>query len=290
MRRSISAVPVLGLLVALSVAPVSAGTGSVSIGNGGADGEIGDSFSTVDGGPWLWNGMCDGDVGTLFDSRIGWIESRTALEFPITTLPAGATITGATLTLSHAWGNGLDTIAIYGYAGDGTIDAADMVVTGPSVTFPAGTTPIIEDHDVTALLTPGVVAAGWAGFSLRAEPPNFVEPGSGHSFECPTNLHFPILTIEYETEDPDEDLDGVPDPDDLCPGTVTDSFPQLSEKRYSYDGTGLVSGLAGNPQYTIQQTGGCSAMQIIAAMGLGAGHEKFGLTRGALEEWIAALP
>jgi hypothetical protein len=289
MRQLISGLAALGLLMAFSVAPVSAGTGSISIGNGGADGETGDSFSTVDGGPWSWNGMCDGDVGTLFDSRIGWIESRTAFEFPITELPDGATITGATLTLSHAWGNGLDTIAIYGYAGDGTVNAADMVVTGPSVSFQAGTTYITEDHDVTALLTSAVVASGWAGFSLRAEPPNFVEPGSGHSFGCPRNIDFPILTIHYASEDPDEDLDGVPDPDDVCPGTVPDSFPQLSENRYSYDGTGLVSGLAGNPSYTIQQTGGCSAMQIIAAMGLGGGHEKFGLSRSALEAWIAAL-
>lgn len=288
MRQLFSGLAVLGLLVALLVAPVSAGTGLVSIGNGGADGEIGDSFSTVDGGQWLWNGMCDGDVGTLFDSRIGWIESRTALEFPITTLPAGATITSATLALSHAYGNASETIAMYGYPGDGTISDADMVVTGPSVTF-ASATPVYEDHDVTALLTPEVIASGWAGFSLRAEPPVFVDPGSAHAFECPTMLHFPVLTIEYITEDPDEDLDGVVDADDLCPGTVTDAFRQLMDNRYSYDGTALVSGLSGNPPHTIQETGGCSAMQIIAAMDLGAGHARHGLSRSALEAWIAAL-
>jgi hypothetical protein len=291
MRQLISGLTVLGLLVALSVAPVSAGTGSISIGNGGDDGEIGDSFFSVDFGQlWRWSGLCDGDVGTAFDTHFNaWVEARTALEFPITGLPAEATITSATLSLSHAYGNETETLAIYGYAGDGTIDAADVVVTGTPVTF-ASATPVVENHDVTAFITPDVIAAGWAGFSIRAEPPIFEGTGSAHAIECPSMLHYPILTIEYVTEDPDEDLDGVPDPDDLCPGTVTDSFPQLSENRYSYDGTGLVSALAGNPPYTIEQTGGCSAMQIIAAMELGGGHEKFGLSRGALEEWIAALP
>jgi len=88
---------------------------------------------------------------------------------------------------------------------------------------------------------------------------------------------------------PDEDHDGVLDADDVCPGTVTDAFPQLMPNRYSYDRTELVSGHPKNPPRSIQETGGCSAMQIIAAMGLGAGHERFGLSRSALEAWIAAL-
>jgi len=88
---------------------------------------------------------------------------------------------------------------------------------------------------------------------------------------------------------PDEDDDGVLDGDDECPGTVTDAFPRLMANRYSYDGTALVSGLPNNPPHAIQETGGCSAMQIIAAMGLGAGHERFGLSRSALEAWIASL-
>jgi len=88
---------------------------------------------------------------------------------------------------------------------------------------------------------------------------------------------------------PDEDHDGVLDGDDVCPGTVTDGFPQLMANRYSYDGTALVSGRSSNPPHTIQETGGCSATQIIAAMGLGPGHQRFGLSRSALEAWIAAL-
>lgn len=88
----------------------------------------------------------------------------------------------------------------------------------------------------------------------------------------------------------DEDNDGVPDGDDQCPGTVPDAFPELKANRYAYDGTALVSGHPHNPSRTIQETGGCSAAQIIEAMGLGAGHEKFGLSRSALEAWIAGVP
>lgn len=279
----------LTLLLAISVAPVSAGTASISIGNGGADGEIGDGFSSINGGPWQWNGMCDGDVGTAFFIDQGWwVEARMVLEFPIIGLPAEATITSATLSLSHAVGSASDTIAIYGYPGDGTTDAGDVVVTGTPILFSSAAR-IIDHHDVTALLTPAVLAAGWAGFSLRAEPPIFTDLGSAHAFECPSMLHYPILTIEYFIEDPDGDLDGVIDADDLCPETVVDTFPQLMDNRYSYDGTALVSGLSSNQPHTIQETGGCSASQIIAATGLGGSHERFGLLRSKLEAWIASL-
>jgi hypothetical protein len=278
----------MGLLLAVSVAPVSAGTGSISMGNGGADGEIGLGMVSIDGGPWHSENLC-GDVGTLYDIHLeAWVEGRTSLEFPISALPAAATITSATLSLSHSGGNASETIAIYGYAGNGTIDPDDMVVTGTPIVF-SSAAPVVDDHDVTTMLTPEVISAGWFGFSIRAEPPVFTDLGSAHSFECPEHLHYPVLTIEYETEDTDEDLDGVIDGDDLCPGTVIDTFPQLMDNRYSYDGTALVSGLSSNQPHTIQETGGCSASQIIAAMGLGGSHERFGLLRSRLEAWIAAL-
>ncbi len=90
-------------------------------------------------------------------------------------------MTSATLSLRHATGNASEPIAIYGYAGNGTMEEADVVVTGVPITF-ASASPVYEHHDVTALLTPDVFAAGWAGFSLRAEPPVFEGSGSGHDF------------------------------------------------------------------------------------------------------------
>jgi hypothetical protein len=41
--------------------------------------------------------------------------------------------------------------------------------------------------------------------------------------------------------------------------------------------------------YTLAHTAGCSGTQIIALQGLGSGHTKHGISKGALEEFIATL-
>src|SRR3546814_15699645 len=72
---------------------------------------------------------------------------------------------------------------------------------------------------------------------------------------------------------------------DVCSSDpVIDTFPRLKANRYSYDGTAVLSGFARSPSHSIQETGGCSAMQIIAVMGLGIGQQEFGLSRGRTEE------
>lgn len=71
----------------------------------------------------------------------------------------------------------------------------------------------------------------------------------------------------------DADDDGVPDADDLCPGTTDDSAPDgLKPNRNWLDATA---------------TFGCSPTQIIDDAGLGRGHSKFGISTGALADWIA---
>lgn len=89
----------------------------------------------------------------------------------------------------------------------------------------------------------------------------------------------------------DTDGDGVDDPDDLCPGTVDDTPTRhLKPNRFaaSISDGGLVDG-SGNLGFTFSQTGGCSGQQIIEAVGLGLGHEKFGLSTGAVDDWVASL-
>jgi len=39
--------------------------------------------------------------------------------------------------------------------------------------------------------------------------------------------------------------------------------------------------------YTAVDTTGCSCEQIIAALGLGAGHTKHGCSISAMDEWVA---
>ena len=41
--------------------------------------------------------------------------------------------------------------------------------------------------------------------------------------------------------------------------------------------------------FTTTDTGGCSCEQIIAALGLGKGHYKFGCSISAMEAWVALV-
>ncbi len=95
----------------------------------------------------------------------------------------------------------------------------------------------------------------------------------------------------------DEDGDGVLDPVDVCPGTeIPESVPteRLGTNRWALvDGDGIFDsthpqmGRKGNVSgLTIWDTGGCSCEQIIDALGLGKGHEKFGCSTGIMRTWI----
>jgi predicted extracellular nuclease len=99
----------------------------------------------------------------------------------------------------------------------------------------------------------------------------------------------------------DADLDGVPNDLDMCPGTVIpESVPtqRLGTNRWALvddDGvfdTSPPRGGGGGPAllFTIDDTAGCSCEQIIGELDLGKGHEKFGCSSGAMEDWIFSLP
>jgi hypothetical protein len=101
----------------------------------------------------------------------------------------------------------------------------------------------------------------------------------------------------------DDDGDGVPNPVDVCPGTlIPELVPTLSlgVNRYalvdedgSFDTTqpGQRSMKAPSQSgpislFTVGDTGGCSCEQIIDAQHLGKGHEKFGCSLGAMRNWV----
>jgi hypothetical protein len=90
----------------------------------------------------------------------------------------------------------------------------------------------------------------------------------------------------------DSDADGVPEDIDRCPGTaIPEAVPTQGLKPNHWalvNGDGIFD-TAGTPAspFTIQQTGGCSCEQIIAALGLGNGQRKHGCSKGTLEDWIA---
>jgi hypothetical protein len=82
---------------------------------------------------------------------------------------------------------------------------------------------------------------------------------------------------------------------DSCPATVIpESVPSVRLGTNSWalvDGDGYFDTTTPNGKppkrsYSLQDTAGCSCEQIIEALHLGEGHQKFGCSNGAMENWI----
>ena len=99
----------------------------------------------------------------------------------------------------------------------------------------------------------------------------------------------------------DQDEDGVPDSEDLCPDTVIPEFvptQELKANRWALadDNREFDTGISkskGKGQdkkparsFTTADTKGCSCDQIIGVLGLGGGHEKFGCNTDAMDQFI----
>lgn len=89
----------------------------------------------------------------------------------------------------------------------------------------------------------------------------------------------------------DEDNDGVPDADDACPGTTLGDAPSdpMKNRHFANAQGQFVDGAGNDSGIDIFATAGCDEDQIIDALGLGQGHERFGLPKGAIQNWIAGL-
>jgi len=96
----------------------------------------------------------------------------------------------------------------------------------------------------------------------------------------------------------DSDGDGVPDGQDRCEQTRMPEPPPsegLGMNRWALiDGDGKFDTRTANDKepkrtFTLQDTGGCSCMQIIEKLGLGEGHRKHGCSTGEMEQWIKSL-
>jgi hypothetical protein len=93
----------------------------------------------------------------------------------------------------------------------------------------------------------------------------------------------------------DSDGDGVLDDVDVCPGTVipegvpTDHLGvnhfALVDGDFIFDTT-PPNGKGPEASFTTEDTAGCSCEQIIEALHLGKGHEKFGCSLGAMRNWV----
>jgi hypothetical protein len=116
------------------------------------------------------------------------------------------------------------------------------------------------------------------------------------------------LVAEGASGQGDADADGVSDASDVCADTTFTAGPvkpklndhpaepkhnqnpaKLKANHYwSTSEAGFVE-RTGAIGYTLEETGGCSAEQIIAAAGLGKGHMKNGISIGAMKKWVASL-
>ena len=181
----------LGTLVLAAFGGAVLGGGlSISIGNGGADGEVGEGFDNVIGTGW-------DPIPTCRAGNDFFTEYRFVLEFPLDALPDEATITGATLAIRAVTGAQSGQTAVRGYAGDGTVSADDALVSGsPVLITPA--TDLRETYDVSSLMSPQMLTSGWAGFSFRHDP----LVGAIGTWDCPDAADFPILTVEYALPGP----------------------------------------------------------------------------------------
>jgi endonuclease/exonuclease/phosphatase family metal-dependent hydrolase len=95
--------------------------------------------------------------------------------------------------------------------------------------------------------------------------------------------------------DKDEDADGVPNDNDVCPGTVIpEGVPtvRLGVNRWALtDEDGIfdtTSSRGRGPKlgFTVGDTAGCSCEQIIAELGVGNGHTMFGCSNGVMRNWV----
>lgn len=156
---------------------------------------------------------CQLDSGQATVTLSPFFEERAALEFALAGLPSGATITAATLTVHvpavplPAAPNFAD---VHGYAGDGTITAADLIVSNLVASFQvnvAGPIDIALDPAfIQGLLT---ADADFAGFMLR----NVTNPSGVFSIWTVDSLapqYNPYITIDYTI---DHQL--VPEPSSL---------------------------------------------------------------------------
>lgn len=163
-----------------------------------------------------------------------------------------------------------------------------QVVTGQTTlqSFTLDTPVPVEAGEVYAF----EISDGGCGVGLLlAENPSDYPGGAGYTAFLPRPDQTFRLVIS--TPDSDSDGDGVADSADRCADTTFTASPdKLKKNKYwSPSADGFVDG-TGKVAYTLADTGGCSAEQIIEAAGLGVGHVKNGLSIGELRAWVASAP
>jgi predicted extracellular nuclease len=194
-----------------------------------------------------------------------------AQEDPVTTIEAAGYFDLIEAFLGAGFGDGAYSFNFFGQSG-----YLDHALSSPSLT---------------------VSVTGADIWHINADEPraldynDFNQPALFSPDEFRSSDHDPVVVGLFG----DSDDDGVLDPVDVCPGTsIPESVPtnSLGTNRWALmddDGVFDTSPPNGNgpgDSFTIGDTGGCSCEQIIEAMDLGSGHEKFGCSTGEMREWV----
>jgi hypothetical protein len=269
------------LLLLLVVAPVyadplSVDNGLVAAGQAASLAEAGTEAAVPIGGLWQqfkfftagsWAVACD---GTCVPSAGG--NSEYAPSPPWTFwAPAG----GVQLTVTDVWNSG-DIFEVFDFGV--SLGTTSSVTTGHL----CGSDPAICVLD--PLMSSAVFVLGPGNHSITIKPT-----------ASPYNIGAAYFRIDTGPTLPDDDGDGVWNGDDLCADTsIPDGVPttSLGINRWAlvdgdgYFDTALPPGTGPEHSYSILDTAGCSCEQIIAEMGLGAGHTKNGCSASAMDTWI----
>ena len=216
---------------------------------GGGDGESGFGLRTMPDGGWggLTSWLC-GDVGRQLDEDV---EGRVVLQFPLRDLPAGASVTRATLALHDGNPGAGGDIAVVGFVTDGLIldgldrNAEPQHATGTLTIRPASAE-ARESWDLAGLVSEDMISAGWAAFLFRAAD----DSDGMHHISCPGEPFYPILSLEYVAPT----APGSPAPNPTPPPTAA------SPGRDATTGSGPLTLLAG-------VLGGCLWLLVVARRG-----------------------
>jgi hypothetical protein len=169
-----------------------------------------------------------------------------------------------------------------------TITSASAFLTGPLGNIvPAESRISSPDQvaiDPTDFLTPGTT------YTIHITP--VLQDTAGNSLDAEFTSSFTTAGLPVPS---DSDDDGIPDAEDICPGTVIpEAVPteSLGVNRFALtDGDAIFDttrspGKKPGQVLTLADTAGCSCAQIIEVLGLDEGHTKFGCSSSAMKEWI----
>ena len=212
--------------------------------------------------------------------------------------PSGGTVE-LTFTIANV---GSDPVSELQFSDD--LNAVIPGLAATSLPSPGFCGPGSEITGSTFLIFTGgsLLPGGSCTFSVTLQIPAGTEPGeyenntsellreSGALASLPTSAILTVIEVQ------DSDGDGVLDGDDFCDGTVIpEGVPtvRLGVNRFALvDGDGIFDTTSPNGNgpglsFTIEDTAGCSCEQIIAALGLGNGHTRFGCSISAMQDWVS---